>query len=170
MDAPPPQDLGPRASLVSCPSAPAASADPSRRWAIRLPDGRERFGGVTRPEAQRAIPALAALHGDAWDAALIEVTLPVLLSGGAGPYLLDAEGRITLVLGAHPAIPEAHLAMGEAQPDHRVGLVRRVADGATWEWIAARRVAPGSRVATLDDLDGLTDRAQAERWHNGEHG
>ena len=151
-------------AVVAAPMAAAGSSDPSRRWAIAFPDGADRFAGVTRPEAERAIPTLEALGAQVWDGALVEVALAVLLSEGAGPYLLDVAGRITLVLGPHPAIADAHLAMGEPVPDHRVGLVRRLADGAVWEWLAERLVPPELRVAALDALDGLVDLVDAAAW------
>ena len=55
----------------------------------------------------------------------MEVTLAVVLSDGAGPYLLDARGRLTLVLGAHRGISRAHVTMGDAGGDQGIGLTRR---------------------------------------------
>ncbi len=96
------------------------------------------------------------------------ITLPVVLSDGAGPYVLDADGRITLVLAPHPAVAGAHLAMGEAAPDHRIGLVRPVA-GPVWEWVARAEVAAARRVDALDALDAVADEQAAAVWAH-DHG
>jgi len=150
--------------LVEAPRAPAGSGDPSRRWALAFGDGADRFPGITRPEGDAAAAELARLSSERWDAALVEVVLAVVLSDGAGPYLIDATGRITLVLGAHPALAGLHLAMGEPVPDHRIGLVRRRPGGPVWEWVARAEVTPERRVAALDALDALTDPAEAGEW------
>ena len=151
-------------AIVAAPRAPAGSGDPSRRWTLAFPDGIERFAGVTRLEGEAVVPALAALGADRWEGALVEVTLAVLLTEGAGPYMLDASGRITLVLGPHPALPGVHLAMGEPSPNHRIGLVRRRVDGPVWEWVVRSDVAPDRRVGALDDLDAVTDLVGAGEW------
>lgn len=160
----PPPDTAIR--VVAAPRAPAGSGDASRRWALEFPDGGERFAGVTRLEAGAAVPALIAMGADRWDDGLVEVVLAVVLSEGAGPYLIDALGRITLVLGPHPVIAGAHLAMGEPSPGHRVGLVRRRADGPVWHWLARREVPPAERVAALDGLDAVTGLAGAREWED----
>lgn len=156
-------------ALVAAPGASAGSGDISRRWALAFPDGAERFAGITRPEGAAAIPALAAMHPDGWDAALIEVTLAVVLTEGAGPYVIDAAGRITLVLAPHPLMAGAHLAMGEPSPLHRLGLVRRRPDVPAWEWVARAEVAPAGRVAALDALDAVADEAAAADWERSLH-
>lgn len=157
-------------AIVAAPRAPAGSGDPSRRWALAFPDGIERFAGITRLEGEAVIPALGASRADRWEAALVEVTLAVLLTEGAGPYMLDASGRITLVLGPHPALSGIHLAMGEPTPDHRIGLVRRRVDGPVWEWVVRSDVAPDRRVGALDELDALTDLAAAGEWERAARG
>ena len=98
------------------------------------------------------------------DGALVEISLPVL-SEGAGPYLLDAAGRITLALGTHPALAEQLVAMGEAGPAHRLGLVRRVA-GRVWSWTVDAEVMPAQRVEQLDRLDAAADADAALRWQD----
>lgn len=150
--------------LAPAPTAPAGSGDPSRRWALVLPDGRARFPGVTRPEGESAISALLTAPADDWDALLVEVSLAVLLTEGAGPYVLDHDGRITLVLGAHPTLAGEHLAMGEPLPHHRVGLVRRCGQGRLWQWTARAEVPPAGRVRALDALDAVTDLAGGREW------
>jgi hypothetical protein len=149
--------------LVAAPAAPAGSADPTRRWAVGFPDGRVRFPGVARTEAQPLLAALGALGPEGWDGALVEVSLPVVLSDGAGPHLLDAAGRLTLALGPHPALDGARVAMGEAGPDHRIGLVRPVA-GRLWAWVVDAEVAPARRIEELDRLDAAADEAAARLW------
>jgi len=151
-------------TVVASPRAPAGSADPSRRWALAFPDGIERFAGITRPEGDAAAPALGEMAPGGWERALVEVVLAVVLSEGAGPYMLDASGRITLVLGPHPRVAGAHLAMGEPAPAHRIGLVRRRDDGPVWEWTARSDVAPARRVEALDELDTAADAGEAGAW------
>lgn len=159
-------DPGPDAPirLVEAPRAPAGAGDPSRRWALAFADGADRFAGVTRPEGEAAAAVLARTPPGRWDAALVEVVLAVVLSDGAGPYLIDAAGRITLVLAPHPALEGAHVAMGEPAPDHRIGLVRRLPGGPVWEWIVRADVPPERRVAALDGLDAVTGPAGAGEW------
>jgi hypothetical protein len=148
---------------VEAPDAPIGRADPTRRWAIGFPGGAARFPGVTRPEADRAAPALAALPADELPRALVAVELPVLMAEGAGPYLLDHDGRLTLALAAHPAIADAAVAMGEPKPGHRIGLVRSAGRG-VWRWLALAEVAPADRLAALDALDGLPGEASVPDW------
>ena len=160
---PPPDPAPPAIDLRAAPAAPAGSGDPTRRWALAFPDGATRFPGIARTEAQEVVPELERIDPAAWDRALVEVALPVVISEGAGPYLLDSEGRITLALGPHPAIAGALVAMGEPGPGHRIGLVRRIA-GRLWAWEVDAEVASAGRVAALDSLDAATDPAAARRW------
>lgn len=150
-------------ALAPAPEAPAGSADPTRRWALEFPDGAVRFAGVARTEAQAVIGELERLAPADWDAALIEVSLPVVLAEGAGPYLLDAGGRVTLALGPHPALPDHLVAMGEPRPTHRIGLVRRAA-GRLWRWEVDAEVAPADRVEALGRLDAAAGLDEARRW------
>ena len=153
----------PAIAIVAAPAAPAGSSDPTRRWALAFPDGVTRFAGVARPEGEAAAPELGRLAPPRWDAALVEVALPVILAEGAGPCMLDAAGRIALALAPHPAIADALLAMGEPAPAHRIGLVRRRA-GRVWEWLVDAPVAPEARVPELDRLDAAADLDDARRW------
>lgn len=153
-------------ALVARPDAPAGGADPTRRWALAFSDGRERFPGIARTEADLLLAAPPAPAGE-WDGLLVRVALPVVLSDGAGPHLLDAGGRLVLALGAHPRLPGASLAMGEARPDHRVGLVAPVGDGGLWRWLADDVVASAGRVAALDALDALGPGDDLRGWRAG---
>jgi hypothetical protein len=151
--------------LREAPSAPAGSGDPTRRWALGFPDGTTRFPGVARTEAQAVLPDLERIDPSEWDRCLVEVALPVVLSEGAGPYLLDAAGRITLALGPHPALADRLVAMGEPAPEHRIGLVRRVA-GRLWRWEVDAEVEPARRVEALDRLEAARDAGAARRWRD----
>jgi hypothetical protein len=151
-------------TVVAAADAPAGSADPTRRWALAFPDGVVRFPGIARDEATAVLEALRRLAPERWDEALVAIVLPVVLSDGAGPHLLDARGRITLALADHPTIPGARVAMGEARPLHRVGLAAPLGDGPLWRWLAAREVDAAGRIAALDALDAAPDLAAARRW------
>jgi hypothetical protein len=158
-------DAGPAIVLVSAAAAPAGSGDPTRRWALAFPDGAVRFPGIARTEAEGVIPALSRTAPADWDLCLVEVGLPVLLSEGAGPYMLDAAGRITLALGPHPALAGQRVAMGEPAPGHRIGLVGRV-EGRLWRWSVEAEVAPQRRADALGRLDAAPDAEAARRWQD----
>ena len=135
----------PRAPIAirEAPAAPAGSGDPTRRWALAFPDGATRFPGIARTEGQAVLAALEGVAPADWDRHLVEVTLPVLLSEGAGPHLLDAGGRLTLALGAHPALEGERVAMGEAAP-RPAGRARSGGPGRPPPWPPARPQAPGA--------------------------
>lgn len=151
-------------ALVPAPQAPIASGDLTRRWALAGADGVGRFAGVTRTEGEAAARALAGIAPGRWDRLLLQITLPVVLSDGAGPHLLDARGRLALVLGPHRGISQAHVTMGDPVPLHAIGLTRRVGDGPVWEWTARADVPPDRAVEALDALDALIDTAGAGEW------
>lgn len=151
-------------ALVPAPRAPIASGDLTRRWALADAEGVARFGGVTRTEGEAAAGVLAGIAPDTWDRLLVQVTLPVVLSDGAGPHLLDARGRLALVLGPHRGISHAHVTMGDPVPLHAVGLTRRLGDGPVWEWTARADVPPDRAVEALDALDALGDARAAQEW------
>jgi len=92
------------------------------------------------------------------------VTLPAVLSDGAGPHLLDADGRLILAVAEHPRIDGARVAMGPAEPRHPIGLVRPAPRWAGWRWLARADVAPERRLEALDALDALGAPAEAEAW------
>lgn len=158
----------PRLGMVPAPEAPAGASDITRRWALAFPDGVRRFAGVAPHEGEAAWAVLSQLPPARWDGLLVEITLPVVLSDGAGPYLLDAEGRVTLALGAHPAVADARVAMGEASPGHRIGALRRVGETHVWEWMCDAVVAPADRVEALTSLDEASDEGALARWEHRE--
>jgi hypothetical protein len=141
------------------------------------------FPGLTPVEADRLAQELRdALAADPMgvecrpeviaDGLLVRVELPAILSDGAGPHMLDAAGRLTIAVGAHPLIGGARLAMGEPHPEHTIGLVQplRGDDGQpfVWRWIGRREVQPAGRVTALDQLDALESVEAVVAW--GEDG
>jgi hypothetical protein len=148
--------------LVTCEGAALGSPDPTRRWGLRFPDGTVRFAGITRIEGFAAATPLGAEPDP--DRALVRVTLPVVLSDGAGPHLVDADGRLVLVLGPHPHVAGTAVAMGESAHGHAIGLVEDAGEGGVWRWVVRARVAPEGRIAALDAIDAAADREAAARW------
>lgn len=152
-------------TLVAAPSAPTGAADAGRRWALRPADGGpDLFPGIAPDEADEVVPALGGVSPSRWGRLAVEIALPVVLSDGAGPYLLDARGRLALVLVAHPQVVGLRIAMGEPAPGHRIGAVRRTGEGRLWEWVCAADVAPGDRVDALSDLDAAATVADLDLW------
>lgn len=135
----------------------------TRRWALAA-EGPARFPGLTRPEGEVAAGWLAGLAADEWDRSLVPIALPVVVSDGAGPYLLDAAGRLILAVADHPRIPDARVAMGPAEPDHPIGVIRAAPGNAGWRWLGRADVAPERRLAALDDLDAATDESALAQW------
>jgi len=150
-------------TVVPAPNAPLGRTDLTRRWALVFPDGRVRFPGVTRPEGERAAGWLATVPSRSWGDALIEVALPAVLSDGAGPYLVAADGRLVLVIGAHPRVLGVSVAMGPAAGGNEVGAVRRAAAGG-WCWLVRAEVPGDRRVAALDALDAARSEAELRDW------
>jgi hypothetical protein len=132
-----------------------------------MADGRVLLPGLTRPEADAACGWLEPVPVPDRALALAEVTLPVVLTDGAGPHLLDAPGTLVLVLGPHPHIAGAHVAMGAPSPRHAVGVVRALGGGG-WIWLARAEADDARRISALDDVDGAADgdalRAWATTW------
>ncbi len=139
-----------------------AAGDPTRVHGVRAGE-RVLMPGLTRPEAEAACGWLARVHPGDRSLALAEVALPVVLSDGAGPHLLDAGGALVLALGPHPSLPGARMAMGAAPPRYVVGLVRAIGDGG-WIWVARAEVDEADRVAALDELDAVEDRTALSSW------
>lgn len=147
------------------------SADVTRRWGVAA-GGDVLFPGLTRPEADAAAAWLVPLTQAERRRSLVEIELPVVLSDGAGPYLLDASGTLVLALGAHPSIEGAFVSMGPAEPRHALGLVTRCPYGG-FRWIARGWASDDGRAAALDALDTCADSAAAEGWervHGGPDG
>ena len=148
------------------PDAPMAAGDPTRVHAVQA-DGRALMPGLTRPEAEAACGWLAQIDARDRPSCLAEVALPVVLSDGAGPHLLDAPGTLVRVLGPHPHMDGAHVAMGEPSPRHAVGVVQPL-DGGGWAWLARAEVDDVDRIVALDGADGARDadalRAWARTW------
>lgn len=143
-----------------------AAGDPTRGHAVS-DDGRLLLPGLTRPEAEAACVWLATVDPRNRPLVLAEVALPVVLTEGAGPHLLDAPGTLVLVLGPQPHIAGAHVAMGAPSPRYAVGVVREIGGGG-WLWLARAEVAEADRVAALDGADGSVGddalRAWAREW------
>lgn len=160
------------AEAVAHPEAPLGRSDPTRRWAVRTDDGAVAFPGLTTVEADRVGDVLDSAGAAARARMLVPVTLPVVLSDGAGPYLLAHDGTLVLVLGAHPHVDGLALAMGTPNPGVRwVAGVRRVDDGAAWSVVASAEMPEAEAVAALDGLaDAAGDMgvaAWAARWRAG---
>ncbi len=145
------------------PSAALGKTDPTRRWVMRFPDGARRFAGATRVEAERARATLEARAAPDLDRALVRVELGVVLSDGAGPYLVGANGGLVLVVGSHDASSDVCVAIGEASPHHDIGLVVPRGSG-VWIWRVMAAIAPAQRVAALDQLAECRDLPAAEAW------
>ena len=151
--------------VVPAPAAPLAGGDPTRCCAVS-DAAATRFPGLTRPEADAVAAWLGDVPMDARDRLLVPVELGVVLSGGAGPYLLDARGALVLVLAPHPAVEGTSVAMGapvrEGGPLHVVGVVSP--SGSAWHWVARADVREGDRVAALDALDACADVHALDAW------
>jgi hypothetical protein len=152
--------------IVPAPGAALGRPDPTRRWAVRLPgSAADLHGGLTRPEAAAAAPVLARLGPEAAARALVRVTLPVVLSDGAGPHLADADGLLVLVLGPHRAVTGGWVALGQPGPGRdRMGLVADLGEGGVWCWRACAEVPAADRVAALTALDALGGSAGLADW------
>ncbi|MGI9540217.1 MAG: hypothetical protein ACR2N6_08715 [Miltoncostaeaceae bacterium] len=153
----------PPAEPVKVPDAPLGRADATRRWGLRMGDGSVAFAGLARPEAQSLVDVLRAESTQEPDGLAVVVELPVVLSDGAGPHLLCADGSLALALGAHPHMPELLVAMGEPRPEHRIGLVGPLASE-VWRWHIAALVDPADRVAALDRLTEAADDTGLDAW------
>jgi hypothetical protein len=148
--------------VIRVDDAPMAGGDPTRRYGVAA-DGRVLMPGLTRDEAARACEWLPHLDAADCPLALSEVLLPVVLTDGAGPHLLDAHGRLVLVLGAHPVLPDARMAMGQAATAYVMGLVQPLAGGG-WAWLVRAESDEDARVEVLDDLDAAADWPAAREW------
>lgn len=151
--------------VVSAPAASLGTADITRRWALRCPDGRDRWPGLTRPEAESACEGFAGGGPRDWDAGLVRAELGVVLSDGAGPYLVDSDGVLVLVVAVHPSLSTAHIAMGPLDPQWlRIGVAEPDGAVGVWHWRARADVSVGQRVAALDGLDQAQTVAEMSAW------
>lgn len=151
-----------RIEVIRAPDAPLGGGDPTRRHALGVGDA-QLLPGLTRPEAEAAATWMPSVPEVDRHLALAEVALPVLLTDGAGPHLLDADGALVLVLGSHPNVPHAHVAMGAPSPLHAVGVVQPLPAGG-WIWLGRAQVPDEQRVAALDGLDAVADAAGLGAW------
>lgn len=152
-------------AVVAAPSAVLGGADATRRYAVRCGDGVVRFAGVTRPEGLATASVLAGRPALDVDATLVEIALPVVVSDGAGPYLVDAAGSLVLAVADHDAIPGARVAIGGTGPHNVVGVVAP-AERPVWTWEASARVPHERRVACLDELATVRSRAEIAAWES----
>lgn len=155
----------PGPEVVPAPAAPLAGGDPTRCCAV-ADEVATRFPGLTRPEADAVAGWLGTVPVAERDALLVPVELGVVLSGGAGPYVLDAHGGLVLVLAPHPAVEGASVAMGGTPGAeglvHPVGLAEP--HGRAWRWVVRVGVRQADRVAALDALDECVDMPGAIAW------
>jgi hypothetical protein len=155
-------------TVIPAPSAPLGRTDPTRRFALDVGPGPPAFPGLARDEAEDLAAALPARTRPDTRRFLVRVTLPVLLSDGAGPHLLDDAGRLTLALADHPQLAGLRVAMGEASPGHRIGVVAPREEPRLWQWEAEAIVAPARRLEALELLDQAVDAEALARWQSGE--
>ena len=146
--------------IQPAPDAALGRSDETRRWAIRDARGQLLFPGLTRPEAAGALTTLPA---DSWEDYLVAVTLPVLLTDGAGPHLVDVRGNLVLAVADHPRLAACKLALGPEGGRERIGLVAQHSS-AVWRWAAQAVLDPAHRVPALDALEDLKTRADIEGW------
>jgi hypothetical protein len=150
--------------VVACPDAALGAGDPTRRWGVFCSDGVVRWPGVTTLEAEALIAGLSD-RAAAPDDVLVQVELGVALTGGAGPYLVGADGVLVLVVGRHPALDGAHVAMGQSGQDRaRIGVVRPARFAGGWSWSARAEVPGTARIAALDALAAVEGDDGLRAW------
>ena len=154
----------PAIALRPAPAAPAGSSDPTRRWALDFPDGSTRFPGIARTEAETAIPELERMDPADWDGALVEVSLPVLLSEGAGLISSTPPGASRSRSARTRRSPSSSSRWERRGPAHRLGLVRRVA-GRIWSWTVDARSCRGSGSSSSTGSTAA-DADVALRWQD----
>ena len=146
--------------IISAPDAPLGDGDPTRRWAITDRNGAARFPGVTPGEA-RSILGVGAPH---WEGALARISLPVLLSDGAGPHLLDADGHLVLALADHAAAPGGRIALGPVGAREQLGVVAPLDGRVLWRWEARAEIDGARRVEALDALEVARTAGELDAW------
>jgi len=151
--------------LVEAPDAALGRGDPTRRWAIAHETGLGAFPGITRPEGRAALDVL--VPGGQWGHCLVAVSLPVLLSDGAGPYLVDAGGALVLAVAEHPRLSGLRVGIGPLEDGiEQIGVVERAGppSDAVWCWRAVARVGAATRLAALDALDEVSEITALPDW------
>jgi len=152
--------------IIPANDAALGSGDPTRRWALADHRGAVRWPGLTRNEADALAVALSVSDPADADAVLGQVELGVVLSDGAGPYLLDADGVLVLVIDAHPRVDGVAIAMANTATDRvRIGAVRPLAAAGGWQWLARTGCAAVDRIRALDELAAATTTAGLREWH-----
>jgi hypothetical protein len=150
---------------VPAPTAPLGASDATRRWCVVGDDGQARWPGLTRVEADAVCAALGGSADARVKAALIQVDLGVVISDGAGPYLVDADGVLVLVLDLHAHIARGHITMGQVgERRTRIGLVRGAGHEGIWEWVVQVQIDAADRVAVLDQLAAVETAPALVRW------
>jgi hypothetical protein len=151
--------------VVPADDAALGSGDPTRRWALADGQGVVRWPGLTRNEADALANVLSASGSVDPDAVLGQVELGVVLSDGAGPYLVDADGVLVLVVDAHPHLDGVAIAIANTATDRvRIGAVRPLAAPAGWEWVARAGCAAADRIGALDDLARTESLQGLQGW------
>lgn len=167
---PGPWHPGPVPELVPAPDAPLGGPDPTRRWALAL-GGATVFPGIAPEEADRTWDALAAMTPHELALALVPVHLPVVLSDGAGPHLLDATGRLLLAVGEQGRLPGLHVVMGpDGAGAERIGVAGPgpgEGRGGLWRWRVWARVPPVQRLPALDALARAAGADDLRSWRDG---
>ncbi len=152
--------------IVPADDAALGSGDPTRRWALVDQRGVVRWPGLTRNEADALAVAVAGSDAGDPDAVLGQVELGVVLSDGAGPYLVDADGVLVLVVDGHPRVDGVAIAMANTATDRvRIGAVRPLAAAGGWRWLARTGCAAADRIRALDELAAAATPAALREWH-----
>ena len=142
--------------VLAVPDARLGASDVTRRWGMRRADGRIGWPGITAVEGDRAARGCDRCASSAFDNALVCIELGVVLSDGAGPYLVDVDGTLVLVLAQHPALSACHLAMSQYDDGHfRVGVVRDCAMNGWWRWEGFRDISADDQIVALDACHDL---------------
>jgi len=151
--------------VVAVPDARLGASDVTRRWGMQRPDGRIGWPGITAVEGDRAARGCDSCASSTFDDALVCIDLGVVLSDGAGPYLLDADGVLVLIVAQHPALIACHIALGQYDDGRfRIGVVRDCAMNGWWRWEGYRDVSMDEQIAALDACHALASDQDLTRW------
>ena len=154
--------------IVRADDAALGSGDPTRRWALADRRGAVRWPGLTRNEAHALAAALSGSGAVDPDTVLGQVDLGVVLSDGAGPYLVDADGVLVLAVAVHPRLDGLTIAMANTATDYvRIGVVRPLVAPAGWEWVVRAACPAADRIPALDELAATGSAEGLQQWHRG---